>query len=115
MIVLNNFTFLDQCRELAFPSSLLFEGERLINHVVASAVVINKDFCELQCYKENNCVSINFEVRPSASGKHNCELNNSTHKEHEEDLMKAANYLYHGTKVRVNCNTSGISVIRFFC
>ena len=103
--ILNNFNFLDQCRELVFPSSLLFEGERLINHVLASAGVIDKDFCEFQCYKEHNCVSINFEIRPSASGIHSCELNNSTHKEHEKDLVKAANYLYHGTNVRRGWNT----------
>lgn len=103
--ILNNFNFLDQCRELVFPSSLLFEGERLINHVLASAGVIDKDFCEFQCYKERNCVSINFEITPSASGIQNCELNNSTHKEHEKDLVKAANYLYHGTNVRSARNT----------
>lgn len=102
MIFFYNFALLDQCRELAFPSSLLFEGERLINHVLASAGVIDKDFCELQCYKEHNCVSINFEAKPSTSGTHNCELNNSTHKEHEKDLVKAANYLYHGTNVRTD-------------
>ena len=90
---------------MVFPSSLLFEGERLINHVLASAGVIDKDFCEFQCYKEHNCVSINFEIRPSASRIHNCELNNSTHKEHVKDLVKAANYLYHGTNVRRGWNT----------
>lgn len=58
---------------------------------------------------EHNCVSINFEVKPSTSGTHNCELNNSTHKEHEKDLKKAENYLYHGTNVRISCNINGIS------
>ena len=96
-------SFLDQCRELKFPSSLLFEGERLIHHVLASAGVVDKDICELKCYMEHNCVSINFEVKPSASGTHTCELNNATHKEQEKDLVKAANYLYHGTHVRISC------------
>ncbi len=91
---------------MEFPSSLFFEGERLINHVIASGGVMNKDICELQCYMEHNCVSINFEVRPR-SGAHNCDLNNSTDKEHEKDLVKAANYVYHGTNV--SCKTSSIS------
>lgn len=80
---------------------LLFEGERLINHVIESAGVVDKDFCELKCYMEHNCVSINFELKPGSSGTHNCELNNSIHKENERDLVKAANYLYHGTNVRL--------------
>ncbi|KAL9970529.1 hypothetical protein ACROYT_G022921 [Oculina patagonica] len=91
------YLFAGQCREMKFPSSLLFEGERLMNHVIASGGVMNKDICEFQCYMEHNCVSINFEVRPSISGTHNCDLNNSTHKEHEKDLVQAANYVYHGT------------------
>lgn len=70
---------------------------------------MNKDICELQCYMEHNCVSINFEVRPGASGAHNCDLNNSTQKEHEKDLVKAANYVYHGTNV--SYKTSCISAI----
>ncbi|XP_078374803.1 uncharacterized protein LOC144658271 [Oculina patagonica] len=58
---------------------------------------MNKDICEFQCYMEHNCVSINFEVRPSTSGTHNCDLNNAIHKEYEKDLVQAANYVYHGT------------------
>ena len=69
--------------------------------MIATISVTDRDLCEFRCYLEHNCVSINFEVKPSASGTHSCELNNSTHKEHEKDLERAANYVYHGTDVRI--------------
>ncbi|XP_078382576.1 uncharacterized protein LOC144665245 isoform X2 [Oculina patagonica] len=83
----------DQCRELEFPGSYFFHGERLINHVIRTIKVLDQDSCEFQCYLEHNCVSINFEF----TGTHICDLNNSTHKEHEKDLVKAESYVYHGT------------------
>ena len=86
---------LDQCLELEFPGSYFFYGERLINHVIRTMKVLDQDSCELQCYKQHSCVSINFEV----TGTHNCDLNNATHKEHGMDLVKTEGYLYHGTIV----------------
>ena len=93
-------TISGNCRILAFPSSLFFEGERLVNHTVATISVIDRDTCEFRCYLEHNCVSINFNVQPKEPETENCELNNSTGQEHEKDLIKAANYVYHGTNVR---------------
>jgi len=89
----------DQCRDLEFPGSYFFYGERLINHVIRTIKVLDQDSCELQCYLEHNCVSVNFEY----TGTHNCDLNNATHKEHENDLVKTEGYVYHGTIV---CRTS---------
>ncbi|XP_022810508.1 venom prothrombin activator vestarin-D2-like [Stylophora pistillata] len=98
LILQNGLACLDgNCRVLAFPSSLFFEGERLVNHTIATIMVIDRDTCEFRCYLEHNCVSINFKVRPRGPETENCELNNSTSKEHEKDLIKAANYVYHGT------------------
>lgn len=90
---------LDECRELDFPGVLTFYGERLINHEIRTVNVLDQDFCELSCYLENNCVSINLELEASMSGTHKCDLNNSTHKEHGKDLVKTAGYVYLGTNV----------------
>ncbi|XP_022808513.1 uncharacterized protein LOC111345493 [Stylophora pistillata] len=89
----------DQCRILAFPSTLFFVGERLINHAIANISVIDRDTCEYRCYLDYNCVSVNFYFGENGAETHNCELNNSTAKEYDEDLVQAANYVYHGTKV----------------
>ena len=86
---------------MAFPSTLFFVGERLVNHTIANISVIDRDTCEYRCYLDHNCVSVNFYFGENGVEAHNCELNNSTGKEYDKDLVKAANYLYHGTKVPV--------------
>ncbi|XP_068704318.1 adhesion G protein-coupled receptor E2-like [Montipora foliosa] len=60
--------------------------------------------CEWICYQEHDCVSVNFETEANTDGKHRCELNNSTHAEHGNDLINAQNYIYRGTE-----NTCGKS------
>ena len=96
-------SILDQCRILAFPSTLFFVGERFVNHTITNINVIDRDTCEYSCYLNHNCVSVNFYFGPSEAGIQNCELNNSTSKEHDKNLVKATNYVYHGTKVRRQC------------
>lgn len=54
---------------------------------------------------EHNCASINLMKRSDAE-KHKCELNNSTHEGHENDLEENSNYVYHGTKVRITSQNS---------
>ena len=99
--VFDNLTFSGPCRELAFPSFLFFANKRLLNHNITTVQVPEMDVCELLCYHEHNCVSINFEDKPSAEGTYSCDLNNSTHGEHGEDLVDAESYFYRGTEVRV--------------
>ncbi|XP_022803741.1 dorsal-ventral patterning tolloid-like protein 1 isoform X2 [Stylophora pistillata] len=113
----------DQCRILAFPSTLFFVGERLFNHTMANISVIDRDTCEYRCYLDHNCVSINFYFGQNEAETHNCELNNSTSREHEKDLVKAANFVYHGTKnfcARAPCENnatcqSGFTRKRYRC
>ena len=89
------------CRELAFPSFLFFANKRLLNHTIRVLQVQGLDECELRCYHEHNCVSINFKHKVLTSGKYSCELNNSTHDcEHERDLVPDQDHFYRGTKVR---------------
>ena len=71
-----------------------------MNHAIRNADVMDKEFCGALCFMEHNCVSYNSKT--SETGKHKCELNNATHKEHEEDLKENRNYEYHGAKVRAS-------------
>ena len=66
-----------------------------MNHTIKTLKVRDLDECELRCYYEDNCVSLNF-----GNGNYSCELNNSTHKEHDKDFVEAPNFLYRGTNVR---------------
>jgi len=48
---------------------------------------------------EHNCISYNMEIIGESSTASKCELNNSTHNEHPEDLRPWSNYVYQGTNV----------------
>ena len=71
-----------------------------MNHTIKTLKVRDLDECELRCYYEHDCVSLNFENKMVGNGKYSCELNNSTHGEHDEDFVEAPNFLYRGTNVR---------------
>ena len=86
---------------MAFPSALFFVGERLVNHTIANIRVIDRDTCGYRCYLDHNCVSVNFYFGENEAEAHNYELNNSTSKEFDKGLVKAANFVYYGTKVPV--------------
>ena len=90
----------DECqRHLEFREE--FIGKRLMNHVIRKADVMDREFCGGLCTMEHKCVSYNL-MTISETEKHNCELNNATHEEHEEDLEKNSNCEYHGAKVRAS-------------
>ncbi|KAL9970877.1 hypothetical protein ACROYT_G023330 [Oculina patagonica] len=86
-------------RELYFPSYYFFADKRLKNHRIKTVHVMDLDFCELLCYQHDDCVSFNIKRDPdSATGQQECELNNSTHMEHDGDLMNDNAYIYRGAK-----------------
>ncbi|XP_068736549.1 sushi, von Willebrand factor type A, EGF and pentraxin domain-containing protein 1-like [Montipora capricornis] len=78
-------------RELVFPSSFFFADKRLLNHNITTFQVRDLDACELLCYHNANCVSINFEIE-----KYKCDLNNATHIRHDDEFVDTVGYLYCG-------------------
>ena len=86
---------------MEFPSPFFFADKRLMNHTIKIISVLDMDLCEL-CYQESNCVSLNFRKKPeNGEVKHRCELNNSTHLEHDSEFKDDPSYFYQGAKVRV--------------
>ena len=81
---------------MEFPSHLSNVGKRLINHVIRTIPDMDQDSCEWQCYLDHDCVSINLQFQGT---NRECELNNSTHKEHDEDFMRDDRFFYRGTNV----------------
>ena len=75
--------------------------QRHVNHTIANISVIDGEMCKYCCNLDHNCASVNFSFGENGVEAHNCELNNSTGKEYDKDLVKAANYVYHGTQVPV--------------
>ena len=62
-------------------------------------IVKDLDECEYRCYLDANCVSLNIKNKDHESGTHECELNNSTHLEHDGDLKDNQLYYYRGAEV----------------
>ena len=89
----------DFCRKMEFTSSLAFPGKRLINHLIRTVESPVQDFCSALCYMEPNCVSYKELVASGSPVITKCELNNSTHNEHPQDLKSWTNYIYKGTMV----------------
>ena len=91
----------------------MFGDRRLTKHTIATIKVVDFDLCEMQCYNQPNCVSINFKVLLGSEGLHECELNNATHQSHDNDLQSKKGYLHKGAEVR-NFNIPFHFVFNFF-
>ena len=61
-------------------------------------IVKDLDECEYRCYLDANCVSLNIKNK-DPNGTHECELNNSTHLEHDGVLTDDQLYNYRGAEV----------------
>ena len=85
---------------MVFPDYYFFAERRLVNHIIEKERVNNLDDCELMCYLNDDCVSLNFEKDPEYNeAVHNCELNNATHLKYDSDLITDVNFYYRGSKV----------------
>ncbi|KAK2546702.1 Neurocan core protein [Acropora cervicornis] len=100
-----------ECRQLSFPAHYMYGNRRLMKHVIETIKVVDLDLCELQCYHQPNCASINFKVIPKSKGLHECELNNATHRSNDNELMNKDGYVYKGAENacdRAGCENGGI-------
>ena len=85
---------------MLFPDYYFFAKRRLENCIIETRKVKSLDDCELLCYLNDNCVSLNFKNDPDNNDPgHICELNNSTHLKNDSDLTTDANFYYRGSKV----------------
>ena len=105
------FFFAGECRTLKFKS--VIQNRVLTGHVLKSYVVASKDDCELKCYLEADCMSINLELE--ANGKYLCELSGSDHDMHPKDLEVRYGFIYGPTKViSCFCKSGGIDIPKQF-
>ena len=49
---------------MLFPDYYFFAERRLVNHTIETRKVKNLDDCELLCYLNDDCVSLNFKKDP---------------------------------------------------
>ena len=91
---------LERERAMVFPDYYFSAERRLVNHTIETRKVKNFDVCELLCYLNDNCVSLNFKKYPDNNeAVHICELNNVTHLTYDSDLTTDAKFYYRGSKV----------------
>ena len=93
-------SILERERAMVFPDYYFFAERRLVNHTLEEKPVDNLDDCELMCYLNDDCVSLNFKKDPENNKPgHICELNNATHMKYDSDLTTDAKSYYRGSKV----------------
>lgn len=85
------------CRHLKFTASV--DGYALFDHVIKN-ISLNlemRDSCKGRCTMENNCVSIN--IGPPINDKVLCQLSNSDHIQHPDDVKPRDGFTYRATEV----------------
>ena len=95
--------FSEQDRKILFPDYYFFAERSLENHIISEEKSVkNLGDCELLCYLNDDCVSLNFKKDPDDNEPvHICELNNATYLKYDSDLdlTTDANFYYRGSKV----------------
>jgi len=86
----------DNCRIVELNVSIA--SYTLLGHVFKRIEVTSPDVCEVNCFIEADCVSLN--VGPLKDGKHWCELSDSDHIIHPENLVYGNGMTYVSFKVR---------------
>ena len=69
----------------------------LINHVIVTVDVPSLEVCQVKCYVEPRCVSLNLGPRKE-NLKRSCELSDADERTHPQDLVAKDGYLYQGQK-----------------
>ncbi|XP_078351746.1 lactadherin-like isoform X1 [Oculina patagonica] len=92
----------DSCRSLNFHSQV--DGHALQGHVIKniSLSVGMRSSCRGRCTMESNCVS--FNIGPPINDQVMCQLSDSDHTRHPEDLKPREGFTYRGTENACSSN-----------
>ena len=95
----NCFSFVGDCRHIRYikfyPPQI---GHYLEGHVFLNLSIGVHRQCEEECLMQSECVSVN--IGPPINDKVVCELSDSDHMQHPEDLKSRYGWIYRGTEVR---------------
>ena len=87
------------CRAIQFKQAIV--NRILVGHVIKSVRVTSEIACEANCFENNDCMSVNFGPL-EADGKHLCNLSNSGHDLHPEDLKERSEFIFKPIWVSMN-------------
>ena len=85
-----SFHLAEACRRLEYIPAI--QGQALMNHGIKNISLDGQDTCRIACYLDENCLSFNF-------GHFVCQLSDSDHKQHPDDLKASDGFIYVGTEV----------------
>ncbi|XP_068757226.1 contactin-associated protein like 5-3-like isoform X2 [Montipora capricornis] len=91
----------DLCR--TFHLSQPIEGFALVGHVIRNLAVEVESLCRVNCYMEADCVS--FNIGSLQDGKYACEMSDSDHHTHPQDLVSWEGWIY-GATIQNFCSTN---------
>ena len=92
----NFIFFVGSCRTIKFLPPQ--HGFYLEGHIILNLTIENKfRLCEHHCLMESDCVSVN--IGPPIDNKIICELSNSDHFQHPEDVIRRPDWTYGATEV----------------
>ena len=109
--------FAGLCRRLKFSTKI--DGDALQFHVIKQfdlSIYVGpsvRSACTYRCIMDPVCVSVN--IGPPTDEKFICELSDSDHMKHAEDLKKREGFLYIGTEVIELLLVEDIFSCFFFC
>ena len=92
------FVFPDHCRRLSFGSP--FHNKALVNHVIKNITLGlgMRSSCRGRCTLNDKCVSYN--IGPPIKDQVLCQLSDSDHIQHPEDLVTREEFVYQNSEVR---------------
>ena len=105
IVIITNITviyFSERDRKILFPDYYFFAERSLVNHIIEEKRVKNLGDCELLCYLNDDCVSLNLKKDPDDNESvHICAQNNAMYLKYDgdSDLKTDANFYYGGSKV----------------
>ncbi|KAL9970508.1 hypothetical protein ACROYT_G022894 [Oculina patagonica] len=84
----------DLCRSLKFTTPL--EGHALVGHVIKNLSIGIHASCKHLCTMESQCVS--FNIGPPTNARMLCQLSDSDHNTHSENLKPKEGFIYRATQ-----------------
>ena len=72
----------------------------VVDHVISVHVTESSEDCELKCYLEDDCMSINIE--PKSDGTYYYELSDSDYVFHPRDLENRKDVITRSVQVRIS-------------
>ena len=72
----------------------------VVDHVISVYVTESSEDCELKCYLEDDCMSINIE--PKGDGTYYYELSDSDHVLHPQDLENRKDVINRSVQGRIS-------------